>query len=94
MLPMVFRTRDLLVRQRTQLINAIRGHLTEFWWVAPKGPSHVSVLASLFEEGEEIGASLPEAARAMFLVTTGQPPFIYPSSGDKRVWTATGRSRI
>ena len=27
---LVFRTRDLLVRQRTQLINAIRGHLTEF----------------------------------------------------------------
>ena len=25
----VFRTRDLLVRQRTQLINAIRGHLTD-----------------------------------------------------------------
>ena len=24
---MVFRTRDLLVRQRTQMINAIRGHL-------------------------------------------------------------------
>ena len=69
---MVFRTRDLLVRQRTQLINAIRGHLTEFGWVAPKGPSHVSVLASLLEEGEEIGASLPEAARSMFLVMTGQ----------------------
>lgn len=69
---MVFRTRDLLVRQRTQLINAIRGHLTEFGWVAPKGPSHISVLASLLEEGEEIGASLPKAARTMFLVMTGQ----------------------
>jgi transposase len=69
---MVFRTRDLLVRQRTQLINAIRGHLTEFGWVAPKGPSHIGVLASLLEEGEEIGASLPEAARTMFLVMTGQ----------------------
>ena len=69
---MIFRARDLLVRQRTQLINAIRGHLTEFGWVAPKGPSHVSVLASLLEEGEEVGASLPEAARMMFLVMTGQ----------------------
>ena len=27
---MVFRTRDLVVRQRTQLINAIRGHMTEY----------------------------------------------------------------
>ena len=44
---LVFRTRDLLVRQRTQLINAIRGHLTEYGWVAPKGPSHVTMLADL-----------------------------------------------
>jgi transposase len=42
---LVFRTRDLLVRQRTQLIDAIRGHLTEYGWVAPKGPSHVAMLA-------------------------------------------------
>ena len=26
---MLFRTRDLMVRQRTQLINALRGHLSE-----------------------------------------------------------------
>ncbi|ARU17513.1 IS110 family transposase [Croceicoccus marinus] len=69
---MVFRTRDLLVRQRTQLINAIRGHLTEFGWVAPKGPSHISVLAGLLDESEELGASLPEAARTMFVVMTEQ----------------------
>lgn len=69
---MVFRTRDLLVRQRTQLINAIRGHLAEFGWVAPKGPSHVSVLGSLLDEEEELGASLPEAARVMLQVMTGQ----------------------
>jgi len=34
---LVFRTRDLAVRQRTQLINAIRGHLAEYGWVAPRG---------------------------------------------------------
>src|SRR6185436_380242 len=49
---LVFRTRDLLVRQRTQLINAIRGHLTEYGWIAPKGPSHVAMLAELIDEGE------------------------------------------
>jgi transposase len=62
---LVFRTRDLLVRQRTQLINAIRGHLTEYGWIAPKGPSHVAMLADLLEE-EQKASSLPEAARAMF----------------------------
>src|SRR3954462_9685398 len=34
----VFRTRDLLVRQRTQAINALRGHLAEFGIIAAKGP--------------------------------------------------------
>ncbi|MFD2646499.1 IS110 family transposase [Devosia albogilva] len=61
---LVFRTRDLLVRQRTQLINAIRGHLAEYGWVAPKGPSHVAVLSDLLEG--EIGSSLPQAAVPMF----------------------------
>ena len=34
---MLFRTRDLLVRQRTQTINALRDHLAEFGVVAPQG---------------------------------------------------------
>ena len=33
----VFRARDLLVRQRTQIINALRGHLAEFGLVVAKG---------------------------------------------------------
>jgi transposase len=61
---LLFRTRDLLMRQRTQLINAIRGHLTEYGWIVPKVPSHVSMLADLIEE--EMASSLPEAAHAMF----------------------------
>jgi transposase len=63
---LVFRTRDLLVRQRTQLINAIRGHLTEYGWVVPKGPSHVSLLDDLLDE--EMASCLPAAAVAMFRV--------------------------
>jgi transposase len=42
---MLFRTRDLLVRQRTQLINALRGHLAEHGVVAARGPAHVKRLA-------------------------------------------------
>ena len=66
---LVFRTRDLLVRQRTQLINAIRGHLTEYGWVAPKGPSHVTILGDLLED--ELGSSIPTAARTMFRTMLG-----------------------
>jgi transposase len=58
---LVFRTRDLLVRQRTQTINAIRGHLAEYGWVAPRGPSWVAMLGDLVDG--DLGASLPPAAR-------------------------------
>lgn len=66
---LVFRTRDLLVRQRTQLINAIRGHLTEYGWVAPKGRSYVVLLGDLLED--QLGSSLPQLAREMFRVMLG-----------------------
>jgi transposase len=38
----VFRARDLLVRQRTQIINALRGHLAEFGLVVAQGSAHVT----------------------------------------------------
>ncbi|WJS05773.1 IS110 family transposase [Roseibium aggregatum] len=68
---MVFRTRDLLVRQRTQLVNALRGHLTEYGWTAPRGRAQVMLLADLFDE-KEMASSLPEAALAMFKVMVEQ----------------------
>ena len=59
---MLFRTRDLLVRQRTQTINALRGHLAEFGVVAPKGVAHVGRLASALEDPE---SELPEPVREL-----------------------------
>lgn len=47
---MLFRTRDLLVRQRTQLINAVRGHLAEHGVVAAQGPAHLKRLADAIED--------------------------------------------
>lgn len=41
---MVLKTRDLLQMQRTQAINALRGHLTEYGIVAPQGPVHIAKL--------------------------------------------------
>lgn len=49
---MVFRTRDLLVRQRTQLINALRGHLAEHGVIAPQGPAHLKILAGTIAAAE------------------------------------------
>jgi transposase len=47
---MVFRTRDLFVRQRTQLINALRGHLAEHGVIAPQGVANVEALAGIVED--------------------------------------------
>ncbi|WEX77147.1 IS110 family transposase [Sinorhizobium numidicum] len=61
----VFRARDLLVRQRTQLINALRGHLMEYGWIVPQGPSHIAVL---IEGIEDPACPLPESARTALKV--------------------------
>lgn len=61
----VFRARDLLVRQRTQLLNALRGLLAEHGWVAPKGLFHAS---AMFAKIEDPSCDLPQSARDVFLV--------------------------
>ena len=47
---MLHRTRDLLIRQRTQLINALRGQLSEHGVVAPQGPANVAILAQAIDD--------------------------------------------
>ena len=66
---MLFRTRDLLVRQRTQTVNALRGHLAEFGVIAPQGRAHVARLASAVADP---GSGLPEAVRELGEVLLGQ----------------------
>ena len=56
----IFRTRDVLVGQRTQIINALRGHLGEYGLIAPQGPSHVD---RLIAQVEDPASAVPEAAR-------------------------------
>ena len=59
---MLFRTRDLLVRQRTQTINALRGHLAEYGVVAPQGVAHVGRLASALKDPD---SGLPVPVREL-----------------------------
>ncbi len=49
---MLFHTRDLLVRQRTQTINALRGHLAEYGVVAPQGRARIRQLVGELEAGD------------------------------------------
>lgn len=64
---MQHRTRDFLVRQLTQLANAIRAHLGEFGIVAPKGIHNMNRLVA-----EAEAADLPTAARMPIDLLVGQ----------------------
>lgn len=50
---MVHRTRELFIRQRTTLINAIRAHMAEFGIVAGIGRNGVEKLLDLILKGED-----------------------------------------
>jgi transposase len=55
------RTRDLLVKQRTQLVNMIRGLLAEFGIEMARGLHHALALAKQLTEGR--AADVPELAQ-------------------------------
>lgn len=57
----VLSVRELLVHQRTQLVNALRGHASEFGVIAAKGTSRVAALL----EAVTSDAAMPPAAREM-----------------------------
>jgi transposase len=59
---MLHRSRDLLMRQRTMTLNAVRGHLAEFGIITAQGPHKILTLIRAIEAGE--GPGLPPMARA------------------------------
>jgi transposase len=65
---MLHGARDLLVKQRTMLLNAVRGHAAEFGMVGAKGVGRIAGLL------EQVAATpgIPELARAIFAGLAGQ----------------------
>lgn len=64
------RTRTLLVRQRTMLANALRGHLAEFGIVAAQGVKGLRGLIERMQTASDAG--VPALARDGLLVLAGQ----------------------
>ena len=61
-LPCCCTVAERLVRQRTGLVNALRGHLAEFGVIAPQGLRNVGKLIAIVrDEGD---ARLPDSAAA------------------------------
>lgn len=58
---MLHRTRELLVRQRTMLVNALRGHMAELGIIAPQGIGRVADLVAVLM-GEDM-TTVPVLAR-------------------------------
>ena len=58
----VVKHREMLIGQRTQAINALRGHAAEFGVIAAKGTSNVDMLLSALADDPAI----PEIAKATF----------------------------
>jgi len=67
---MQHRTRDLLMRQRTQVINALRAHLAELGIVAAQGREGLKELLAII--ADESDARLPIDARASLIVLAAQ----------------------
>jgi transposase len=65
---MLLKVRDLLVKQRTMLVNAIRGHAAEFGVVGAKGPERIAALLQRVAED----AGVPALARALLDGLAGQ----------------------
>jgi transposase len=67
---MQHRARDLLMRQRTQVINALRAHMAELGIVATQGREGLKgLLAIIADDGDE---RLPIDARASLIVLAAQ----------------------
>ncbi len=64
----VLSARELLVRQRTQLVNAVRGHAAEFGIVAAKNISQLPALLETVAAEETV----PDAAKEMLAFLGGQ----------------------
>ena len=60
------RTREMLVGQRTQLFNALRGHLAEIGVIAPQGTQHAYALKELLTDGVDGNGEIlvPDGVRA------------------------------
>src|SRR6202162_1055554 len=68
---MQHRTRDLLIRQRTQIINVLRAHLAELGITAAQGVEGLKELLAVIASDED--ERLPADAHASLVVGGGEP---------------------
>ncbi len=90
---MLHRTRQLLVRQRTMLSNALRGHLAELGVVSAKGRNGTAELLRIVADAED--RRIPPAARGILDVLARQYIAIGPRSdpSTRASWPGIARAK-
>ena len=80
-----FRTREQLVKQRTEAVNALRSHLYEFGHVAPEGIGYVPRLERVLEDPD---TDIPDLARDICRMLLDQ--IVEQASGVRTVGNRAG----
>jgi transposase len=90
---MLHRTRHLLIRQQTAVINAIRAHLAEFGIVAPLGRLGVEELLGVVADPKD--ERVPDVARACLAALGSQLRVLKTQilEFDRMINAGTGRTR-
>ena len=87
-----FRTREQLVKQRTEAVNALRSHLYEFGYIAPVGLRHLPKLVAVLEHkvGRILANGWPTGVEVASAMVHGGP---FPATSDGRT-TSVGTLAI
>ena len=86
---MLHKTRELMIKQRTMAVNALRGHLSEFGLIAARGIHRIKDLLALAERDER----LPEDAREATAMLAAEPRGSTQGSTDWRRRSPEPRAR-
>ena len=60
----IHRVREILIKQRTMLINTLRGLMAEFGIVVAEGPHHVGELVTILADPVDRRIPTPETRRS------------------------------
>ena len=90
---MLHRARELLVRQRTMVINALRGHCAELGLIVAQGASKVEELVAIIEDPGDVRLPLWHARRLALWLSSSIPLRPGSCSWRRRFWLGTDPTR-
>jgi transposase len=87
---MLHKTRELLVKQRTMSVNALRGHLAEFGLIVAKGIGRIDELLELADNDASVPAEARETVKLLASHLEGLDRSV--DAAEKKIAEASARS--